>query len=635
MYSFDGEVIMRLENVDLQKMKRISKIAEEQNQMAMQYGGFILEIEKILYDPYKYIMCIKYKDHICLKKLEYNQFMDEQTKYLLINQACVLLKILSQISSQQQISQKSSEQEISQHLGQLLFNSQNFFLNGANEILAITFISDNLWTNSEQTHTYRKAIARLMEIIIEHPQGNLGEDIQAFFNEQIQELKQDNFNIYYFFSNYCEMYDELQQNSQQTMPTLPKELLNEAWFNQASAILTEQPLQFIFKNKMIDQKKYQQQARLCCSQENFDPNYFYYFDQRRLVLYREQNRNKNSIDRVNKLDKVLNLYNLISDLIEGFQLDKIPTLEKYDPTEQYFVLYHVENHFSQNGNKDQVRDFRIYFSQIIHRLNKIDPKEFEFNQIKKEIDTGYINKERNKMLFWLELENNKIIDQFIQYQTLKQQGQMMALKDLNKVIGVDQFKISYFIKAQDHSGGVQIGYAIDDLGNYYKGIFQNGQLYFGDILQVSQNQQQITWYENVSYQNKIIFGDNCKKTVYNLKSRGYQELEFFRGNLRNGQYHEQGYLKQQSKNQKYEGKWVNGLFEGQGTLTILNCDNNKLGYTKYVGNFHKGEFHDQQGIFYLDDKFTQSEKRNFQNGQQIGKAIRQGKRSISFQQIFN
>ncbi|CAD8208766.1 unnamed protein product [Paramecium octaurelia] len=634
MYSFDGEVIVRLENVDLQKMKRISKIAEEQNQMAIQYGGFVLEIDKILYNPQNQTMCIKYKDDIYLKKLENKQFMNEQTKCLLFNQACALLKILSQKSSQQQILQESSQQEISQNLGYLKINHSNFFLNEANQTFAITFISDNLWTNSEETHTYRKTIANLMEVIIEHPKGNLCVDISAFFREQIKELKQDNFGIYYFFANYREQYNELQQEFQEIMPNLPKELLSEEWFNQGCAIITEQPLQLILKNKMIDQKKQEQQAQLCCSQENFDSNYFYYFDQRRLVLYREQNRNKNSIDRAYKLDKVLNLYKLISDMIEGFQLGKIPSLDYYDPTEQYFILYHVEDHFSQKGSKDQVRDFRIYFSQLIYRLNKMDPKMFEFNQMKQEIDTQYINKESNRMLSWLDLANNQILDQFIQYRELYGKDQMLELKDFNKIIERDQFKVSFFIKGQDQPGEVQIGYAVDNQGHYYKGTFKNGQLLFGDILQVSQNKQQIINYRDVSYQNNRICGDNCQKIVYGQKSLRYQQIEWFEGKLRNGQYHESGKLKQYNKNQMYEGNWVNGLLEGKGTLTMLNVDRNTLDYIKYEGNFHEGEFHDQQGKFYLDEKFTKFEIRNFQNGQQKGKGIRYVKKGQSFQRVF-
>lgn len=78
-----------------------------------------------------------------------------------------------------------------------------------------------------------------------------------------------------------------------------------------------------------------------------------------------------------------------------------------------------------------------------------------------------------------------------------------------------------------------------------------------------------------------------------------------------GQYYGEGVLINYQKCKLYKGKWMNGQLEGEGILKIIDLDRNLENYVMYEGNFHKGQFHDDNGKFYLNIEKTKYDVRKF------------------------
>ncbi|CAD8118474.1 unnamed protein product [Paramecium sonneborni] len=597
--SKSGNNVIILENVNKATFVKLQNLKNIQNEMAeKQYNqGYIIKIGDLIYNQDKQITEVWLQNQDYLKYIKNIRALDEYLKCELLNSACVLINILFQ-----------NQYEILPKL-----TNENFFFDS--EKLMISFLTDNF--KQDNQYTIYNVIAELMIQIIENKSCLLHQEIYEFYQKQIQKLFNKE-NISSFLQEYSYSYETIRKKFI-NMPILPSQLqitIPKYDLNQSirSNISTSQSLSNLdmqilqqqqqLQNKFISKGAYQDQAEFykleILKNKNFiqkvEENYLYYFDLEFLKflkrIYSEMylDLNEKQMRKIEKIQKLIDL----QDQCYQMEIDRnyqIPNLVDLNHTYQYYVFKHMEDYYIQQKDKDQLSNFRAKNSQIISKLNKIDESKFEFNQISNNFET-YVHQERCSFLKWFFLGGNDALNNFIKNQNLQKKEQQVdresIIQDYNKKVNYSDFKQLYLQDAEEF----QIGYAVDHKNNYYKGVFQNEQLIFGDILQVQENK--IFHYESVSNQNNQICGKKSKKTVYFLIVQA-EKQEIYEGEIKNGQYFGKGQLIKIQENTIYEGNFLNGLPEGRGVIRVKD-----KGFFKYEGNFQQGEYDDDNGKFYIN-----------------------------------
>ncbi|CAD8124108.1 unnamed protein product [Paramecium sonneborni] len=613
-----GQTVISFENTEKNTMEKIQNLKTIQNKIAQQqiYQKHVIQIEDHKEDKNtkKIFVIFKNKNYFNFNKV---RGLDELQKYELFIQACILLKILY---------------ENKKFLLPQLTN-KNFFFQG--ESLMVSFIS--LKKNQDGLETNYIVVAKLMKEIIKHKSCSIPIEILKFLLQEIKELKKNkNINIMQFLSEYSYIYETYFQKIYK-MPQLPdqlKELIQNKYRKNVrsdSQLLLQQSQSL--QNKMQFQKELLDQAEIFKSQiqnnsmiiNTIDENYYYYFDLEFLldlekIYNKSDEQDEKKKRKIKKLKRLVDLQNILYSIQMGLNFE-IQNLFSFNPSEQYYILKHMEEYYNQKKDMNQLFNFRFEYEFIINKLNLMDTQEFEFNQIPNSFESQFFV-EVNSGLEWFHLGNNIIINSYIDSLQKKQlifTDYWNEQKQYNKY---PCFQVSYLVD----SNKFQVGYAIDKEGNYLKGIFQNGSLKFGDILQQKYHNQ-INEYKNISYscQKKescgqncncgqiCIYGENCikvKKSIQKQEQKQIKILEKYVGDFKNGEYFGKGILTQILL--EYRGNFRNGLLEGKGTLIVLyhESESCNLNFYRYVGNFSKGFLDDEKGKFYINNNLTQIEIRN-------------------------